>query len=246
MAVTVKYNGVKLTDLFIVGEQKRPLPEFRVSTTAIEGVDGESFDGMTIGLRECSFTVTAISKTKRGLQDAARVLASALSVREPKRLVFSDEKDPDKNQLFRLALPTDSFDSREFIRAAQWTCRFVQPDPYLYGKERSIVLRSHTPKQVDTGGNTYAWPTAVATFKSKGGNSSEYEFWVNNDKVVFRAPWAKGAKLTVNAKNQLVRLSPAASGAKGLQTGSRFAPMEGRVTLYATAPTTVTWRERWL
>ena len=238
----VKYNGVKLTDNFIVGNISRPSPDFRPSSTTVDGRDGESFDGLTIGTRECSFVVTAIDKTKNGLQRAARDLMSLLRVSEPEKLVFTDENGADGTQLYRLAVPTGVLDYDAFIRAGQWTLRFIQHDPFLYGKQRSVVLKANTATKIQAGGGV---PMDFVATAAPVGTWYKLEV-VNGDFVKYYAPFTGGETLTIRTKNQTAKLAPALSTAKGLDTGSRFFQLDGDMTLKATHTTEITWRERWL
>lgn len=238
---TVTFNGVDISALFMVADMSRPLPEFRDSSTTVEGADGDSFDALTIGPRECSFTVISAHRTMRELQDDARELMAVLAVREPKPLTFSDERDRDGVQLVRYAVPTGSFDAQEFVRAGQWTLRFRQHDPYLYGKPRSVVLAANEAQRVDVGGNAPAIPLATTAPRA-----SSYLLRSGSGYISYFAPFDGNSTLTLDFAELTARLSPALEGAKGLQTGSRFFEFAGVTSLFATAQTTVSWTERWL
>ena len=242
MSLTVKFNGTDLTKLFTIGGVSRPLPEFRGVSTAVDGRDGEVFDGMTLGPREVAFDVVCRDKDLSALHDAARQLMSILAVRSPKALTFSDEKDADKTQLVRYAVPFGNFDTESFIKAARWTCRFKQPDPYLYGKKRTAVIPANDVLNVDTGGNADAWLKAEATV----GNGSYYmlrivkSYWVK-----YSAPFS-GQTIAIDMDAQTAKLDTDISGADGLVYGTRFFPIRGMVKLTATHRTQLSWQERWL
>jgi predicted phage tail component-like protein len=102
---TVTFDGYDFGKKFVISEVARPFPEFRVSSTAITGADGEVLDDSTVGTRECSFVLAARSNSREDLHRLARELAGVMLAREAKKLVFTDEKSPRKDgtQLFRLA-----------------------------------------------------------------------------------------------------------------------------------------------
>lgn len=240
MSLTVSFNSNDLGKYFIISDMSRPLPEFRDSTTTIEGADGEVFNGLTVGARECSFTLTAKAKNSKSIQDLARMLMQMLTVSTPSRLLFSDELDKEGYPLVRYAIPTGSFNAEEFIKAGRWTCHFKQPDPFLYGKYRQVTIQANKSVKVATGGNAIAYP--VATAKPSG---SSYTFAGGGKYITYAAAFS-GNSVTVNCENQTVSVSPTPSNMSGLQVGSRFFGMKGTITLSASHTTTVSWFERWL
>lgn len=258
--ITVSYDGVRLNDTFYVLDIKRPLPEFKPVTTVVNGADGEEFDGLTIGPRECSMTLVVKTRTARGIQDAAREVMRMLAKREPARLRFSDELDPDGTGLYRLAVPYGSFDVSEFMHAAKWEVKFKSPNPYLYGKSRSVVLNKNREQTIKVGGNAESWPKVTSN-----PTASSYTITVvGGEHVTYKAAFG-GRKLTIDMHRQTAKVSGSASGTigvvqdfaaavsaalggdnSGLQTGSRFFSISGTVKLKASAKSEVTWRERWL
>lgn len=248
--LVVKYNGVKLNDYFIISNPSRPLPEFRDESTEVEGADGESFDGLTIGVREFSFELIAKRKTAKNVQRAARKLMSVFMVRKPKAFTFSDEKDGENIQLVRYAIPSGSFDVEEFIRAGRWTCRFKQPDPYLYGKRSEATLYPSNLRdrnKVKVGGNVPTWPEVIVDALS--GNRyriSNSQFDSDGKHVKFDATFTASSRLVLDFEKHKATLTPSQSTG-GLVLGSRFFQLEpGSTMLYVTHKTKVSWRDRWL
>ena len=240
MALTVKYNGTDLSRLFTITEINRPSPEFRNAGTVVEGADGEAFDSLTIGPRECSFVMIATKLNATQRQTMARRLMAVMSVREPKALTFSDEVDGDGNQLVRYAVPTGAFDAQEFIKAGKWTCRFKQHDPYLYGKSRSVVLKPNQAQKISVGGNAESW--FAASSKPTG---SSYTLSNGSRYIRFEASFDGSGTLMLDARAQTARLS-SGSNVRGIIAGSRFFVLRGTMTLTATSTTTLSWHERWL
>ncbi len=234
-AIIVRYGGVLLNRFGTIGELSRPLPEFRPTATTVSGRNGDVFDGTTVGTRECSFTLTVTQTDTRQLQTLARTLASMLSTSTPKRLTFSDELDSGNNQLVRWAVPVGAFDFDAFLRAGKWTLRFVQYDPYLYGKDRSAVIPAHSTQSINFGGNAPVYPTATATPQS-----GTYTLSSGGRNVTLQGEFGSG--ITLNFGEQIVYTS----GACSLHTNSRFFSCQGTMPITATAQTTITWAERWL
>ena len=266
MAVT--FNGAVLDDMFIVTNPKRPLPAFNVSTTDVGGRDGVMFDGTKMERRECSFDVYVVDKANDGIQRAARALMELFAVREPRPLTFSDEKDAGGTQLVRYAVPNGAFDHEAFIDGGMWHCSFIQPDPYLYGKERVGVLEKGVTYVLETGGNAPAYPTfeafpsaqhglfQVGVFYGSQNSIGGYDY---KGKVTFNGNYVDGSgnafsgtnKLWCDMEAQAVTFQRMAydpgKPVKGLTLDSRFFSIQGRERIRAEfADVTMTWRERWL
>lgn len=239
----VSFDGVVLNDKFLVGNIKRPMPEFRSTSTTVEGRDGDEFDSITVGTRRCSFTVVAARKTEKALQDAARTLAAILSVRKPVKLTFSDERDKDGNQLVRYAVPDGAFDADSFKSLGKWDCEFVMHDPYLYGKSRSVVLKANQAQKIQAGGGDNIGMFPVAVSNPRG---TTYTLGIKDGQgVTIKAPFA-GEELRVDFARERITINPAIANAEGIQTRSRFFSLSGTMNLISNNQTTLTWTERWL
>ena len=239
---TVTYNGVELNEWFFVGDQKRPLPEFRVSTMQVDGADGEVYGGSTIGPRFLSFRVTSIDRTPRQLQDDARTLMALLAVRQPTALTISDERDPTNSQLVRYAVPTGSFDADEYMRAGSWVLQFVQPDPYLYGRTYSHEVNSGTPVSFAVNGNAPAeW--SLAAVPNSG--VTLYTFEYGTKKVVFDGAFDGTKAISVDSRTGTVSTGAVGNGLTNATTIEPVGP--GTVELKSSSGTaTFRWTERWL
>lgn len=247
---TVWFNGYKLNDYFRVAGIDRPMPEFELSTTEAFGVDGELFDDLSLRRRELSLSLMVRNVTKREMQDKARELMGILKVSKPTNLRISDEKDPDGTQLVRYAVPVGAIQVEELPNAARWTVNFEQPDPFLYGKSRSMVLKANQYWRGDAGGGMPAWWTLTVD-KPRG---AEYYYFhgestggaVEGETIIsFYAPFNGTGKLTANCKAHTVKMSPALAGASGLTTQTRFAPLCGKLYMLSNMKATVSWRETW-
>ena len=246
----VVFNGYNLTSKFtLMDDLARPLPDFRHAASEIDARDGLEFESLTVGMRECSFSLAANGKTQEALQRLWRELADKLLVRKPVALKFSDEKDKYGTQLVRYAVPSGTPDIQEWVRTGVMKLTFEQPDPYLYGREHSVRLAANTLKKINAGGNASAPFEAVMSIPQGSGsarirdNGSDGKSEVRMVGVLLDS----GANRTVtfDSKKLSVSVSPSSCNL-GLETGSRFFDLDGIRYLKASAPTTLTWRERWL
>ena len=233
MTPTVTFNGVVLNNSFIVSNVNRPLPEFRNSSTQIEGRDGEEFDSLTVGMREVTFTVYAKSKSQDQIAQAARQLAKILFVRQPTALTFSDEKDG-RTQLVRFAVPDGAFSADEFIRVGKWDCRFLQHDPFLHGNTIKRQISGTTT--ISVGGNVETYPVATANA------SGTYQISYKGQHVKFGGA---GGRIIVNFKKQ--KVSSGGATGDGLQVGSRFFALQpGQSKISVSHSTQLEYTELWL
>jgi predicted phage tail component-like protein len=246
MALTVKFNGYDFSKKFIIADVKRPFPEFRASSTQIDGADGEWLDAMTVGARECSFALVAKANTAQELQYLARELARVLLMREPENLTFSDELDPNdkKTQLVRKAVPDGVFDFEEFIKAGRWTCHFKMPDPYLYRKEKtSKLIKASKQLTFEVGGNAPA-ANVVATATPPNGKTS-YQLVTSDAHLVYKANFTGAQTVKFDFDRQTAKVT--GNIGDGLTTGSSFFVLDGTMTIKSVnADTTITYYERWL
>ena len=246
----VVFNGYNLTNKFtLMDDLARPLPDFRHAASEIDARDGLEFESLTVGMRECSFSLAATGKTQEALQRLWRELADKLLVRKPVALKFSDEKDKYGTQLVRYAVPSGMPDIQEWVRTGVMTLTFEQPDPYLYGRERSVKLSAGSLKKISTGGNAPT-PLEAVINVPQGDLSARLSDFGSDGKSeahVVRVLLHLGVNrvVTINGKKLAVSVSPSACN-RGLDTGSRFFDLDGTRYLEASAPATVSWRERWL
>jgi len=246
---TVRFNGYNLTKKFyLLDDLSRPLPEFRHVSSEIAGEDGLEFDSQTIGMRTCSFSLAADAATQVEMQRLWRELADALLVRKPVKLTFSDEKDSHGTQLVRYAVPAGIPDLTEWIKAGKMTLTFEQDDPYLYGRERAVVLKKNTTKKVQVGGNAPAHP--VFTADVNGSASSVALSLLTSAgavkrvvSVAFSAGTAR--KVVLDELNLSATVTPS-TGSTGITTGSRFFTIDSTCYLKANAAGTLSWQERWI
>lgn len=241
----VKYNGTVLNDIFKIADIRRSSPEFSIESMQVDGADGEVFEALTVAPHEVVMTAMAVGNTSAALQRKIRKLMDVLNVKRPRKLVIADEKDDDGNQLYRLAVPSGTFDIEQVMRAGRLELTFRQLDPYLYGKERSVVLTAGVTKKIRTGGNAPTWPVAVAKFGSAAQMYQIRDMAANGDYVTFRGSFTSSTTLTLDAKRQKVTQSGGSYGT-GIVPGSRFFALDGEMSIAATAKTTLSWTERWL
>ncbi len=238
----VRYGGMNLDEQFECIVTKRPLPEFRASSSKVYGVDGEVFEGVNYGTREITIAVYALDKKRRGIQRAARDLMGILATHEEKKLFIGDERDKDGNELYRLAVPSGTFDFEQFIHAGKWEITFKQFDPFLYGMGQVKKLSHNMWRSFETGGNVEAWPIIKAKPVSNTFTIEKF----GGEHITFKGD-ITGKKLIINTQRQIVKVEPDITTGEGLQLGSRFFSIEGGVTMRTNAMEAyVSWDERWL
>lgn len=246
--IRMKFGDYVLSDDFICLVKSRPLPEFKPSSTSVDGADGESFDALTLGTR--TFAIIVVFKpeqTRKQRHELARKLAGELLTRKPKRFIFTDENADDGTQLYRMAVPVGVVDVEEFVNTERWTIEFVQHDPYRYksGAMSTAKLKAKEWTEVIVGGNAPAFPIVKA--KPTG---THYTIRTNakNTRVKYSADFGNTGtnQLTIDFKELTAKTDKTISGAAGLSTDSKFFTFSGTMNLYATDTTVISWRERYI
>ena len=243
-SIRMKYGDYVLTDDFICIIKSRPLPEFKPTSTQVDGADGESFDALTLGTR--TFAIEVVFKpeqTRKKRYELARKLAGELLTREPKRFIFSDENADDGTQLYRMATPSGIVDIETFVNAERWTITFDQKDPYLYKVITRSVKLTRDWKVVNVYGNAPTFPIAKCAKPS----GKRYALVASDVGVIeYDAPFSGSNLLTIDFANQTVKTENAIQGADGITLNSRFFEFSGTLLMCASDLTTLTWRERYI
>lgn len=242
--IRMKYGDYVLSDDFICLVESRPLPEFKPTSTQVDGADGESFDTLTLGTR--TFAITVVFKPehdRKKRHKLARKLAGELLTREPKRFIFTDENADDGTQLYRMAVPNGVVDVERFVNAERWTIEFVQYDPYLYKSSTRSVKLTRDWQTVDVGGNAPTFPIAKCAKPS----GKRYALVASDvGAIEYEAPFSGSNLLTIDFANQTAKTENSIDGARGITLKSRFFEFSGTLIMCASDVTTLTWRERYI
>ena len=124
----VTFNGVKLTDSFVVSDLVRPFLQRTVEMTSVDGRDGSIYRSARYDAIEVRMRLTFLSEDKGARVMAFANLVKALDVDEPTPLYISDD-----NGWYYLAVPKGGDISR-WIGAESFPLTFVCPDPRRYGE----------------------------------------------------------------------------------------------------------------
>lgn len=160
------FNGVELTDRFILSDLSRPIPGNDVETLNVPGMDGILLKSAKLAAGSVSFTLWPHWMTKRELRAAVREIAVLMAVAEPAPLAFSDD-----DGLYYMAVPSGGMGVRELEDAFAVDCSFTVPSPAMYGGERSVTVPSGGSASFRVGGTypTKAVVTAPSAVRGAGG-----------------------------------------------------------------------------
>lgn len=169
---TVTFNGVNLTDLYVVSGWHAPLLARNLDTIDISGLDGQRFLGTTLAPKTVTLSLTVKGSTLADREAAARTLAATLNVDEPKALTASF-----MDGLYYLAIPTSDSDLTRFVNADTFEVSFYVPDPVAYGETKTvsgISLASNASTRIDVGGNYPTLPTVKLSVSRSSTSGDSY------------------------------------------------------------------------
>ena len=243
----VTFNGVTLTNSFKVSDLRNALLPRNIKTAEVAGRDGTLFTGVTLAPRSIGLTLTVIDQSMAGRQAAARTLASALAVSEPKPLSLSVD-----GGLYYMAIPVAEADGAQFVNAVRYEVIFECPDPVAYGEEKTVVVPSGGSKTIAVGG-TYPTKPLVTTQLTC---SADDQYWMLSDSADGYLSYAMdytGTTVThdlaadcekriLTLDSNAVLLAPSADWLE-LTPGAHTLTLSGS---YGTHDTTIKYRERWL
>lgn len=265
---TVTFNGVTLTDLYVVRGWYTPLLGRNFDTVDIAGMDGQRFLGARLTPRSItlSLVVKGTSLTER--EAAARTLAETLAVDEPKPLTasFMDGR-------YYLAIPRSDADLTRFVNADSFEVEFYVPDPVSYGETKTVEIPSinyDTSVSFTVGGNYPTLPTMRFTVHKSSTSPttpSTFAFYVHDVNVrytnglytyidvhdVIRGSSLDGTFTIDSTSRTLARVSsdpvllPLVSDWPILEPGgNRIYFSEGGTSYGCTGTGMLTFTERWL
>lgn len=191
----VHFDGHDLTALYVVGNLQRPLLPRRAEWVTVPGADGAIFAGVVEDTRTLKMTMTVRSQDPTDRAHAARELAAALDVDEPKPLYISED-----GELYYMALPSSGADGRRYVGAESFEVDFTC-DPWLYGETQTVTLdiASNNGTQYVVVGGTK--PTPVMLDLSLSG-SGEWRFAVDGDDA-YTATISGSANMTFDAEKRV-------------------------------------------
>lgn len=232
----LKFNGYVLSDLLFCDIDRPVAPPLLVDKQSVTGRDGQV---ATVSQRD-AFTVVVHCRARhlpgpRGTNPAIRhLLAKALDVGGPAPLVL-----PDEPHVYYLAVPNDvgrglgapAPTQREF------DIEFLVTDPAAYGNLRVLEVQSGTTL-VDFGGNYPTRPVFTADVEAE-----RYRAGLDDDSAFVRLLERTTGHVEIDMGEHYARVG---DDYVAVDLQSDYFGCEGPTLVKVNAPSTITWRERWL
>jgi predicted phage tail component-like protein len=240
----VTFDGVDLTEDYVVSDLRRPLLPRDVTLVDVPGTDGQRFVSAPLASSELTLTLTVRSELRgtaglRARSAAARRLAAILNVSEPKVLHI----DADEG-LHYMAIPRSDADLTRYVNAERYEVTFVLPDPALIGMSRVLSLTSGGTTQVTVGGTLPCLPRVTVSgaaagsggywrLRLDGGDYLQVPLTQASNSVTFDC-----AERTLEV-NGVAKAMPPAADWLALEPGDHSLVMTG------TGTAQLRWAERW-
>lgn len=149
MRDTIIFNGIDLSERFIIGAVDRGMPEIKATTVQNVG-DGENLDKVSYGTREHVVRLYSSHVGKSCIRDFENDIYSCFYKKGVSRLEFTDDEG-----FYFNALVADAPKVTRFIDGAYADITFLCLDPYKYGAQRTIRITGDIP-EFSASANRYA------------------------------------------------------------------------------------------
>lgn len=168
---TVTFNGVNISNLYVVSGWHTPLLGRNFDVVDISGMDGQRFLGATLAPRTITLSLTVKGVTLAEREAAARTLAAALAVDEPKPLTASF-----MGGRYYLAIPKSDADLHRYVNADTFDVDFYVPDPVSYGDLVTVNISSivSASSYFEVGGTYPTLPKLVISASRTNVNDPSY------------------------------------------------------------------------
>lgn len=160
---TLVFDGHDLTEHFWAEPVSYGLPSLEVEQSDVPGMDGFTVAGTTTKMAPLTVRLTSKPGPAAYLRQLRRTLAALLDVDSPRRL--STVEDDGR---WRWAIPSGAVDIDRGTDTFAATVTFEFPDPYLYGRERTVPLTAASTT-FEVGGTAPAIPTVAFRASPTGG-----------------------------------------------------------------------------
>lgn len=162
MSYTVNFANVRLNDYCkVLNVSRSVLPPRNNFSKKIPTMMGSYYTGFQYGEREITLEVCIVAKNLIEYNKKIRALASVLDVKNPSRLIISDE--PDR---FYYAVLDGDTSLEKLHKTATIQLTFICHNPIAYSTEwKSFVPNSRNIFTFNNEGTTDAFPILQATFK---------------------------------------------------------------------------------
>ena len=236
------FNGIELTERFLLSDLSRPIPGTDVETVGVSGRDGVLIKSVKLLPGAVSFTLWPHWMNESELREAVRELAAIMAVKEPAKLEFSDD-----DGLYYMAIPNDVMAVREFVDAFAVDCAFILPSPAMYGVERTVTVPSGGSVTFNVGG-TYPTKPVITANATRNSSSQVWGIRLDERDFIHIATGSASARTVAVDCNE--RTCVVNSSVSMITLDSDWLELEpGMHTLRmdnGTGAATVTFRERWL
>lgn len=197
---TVTFDGFDLTSFYIVSDLRIPLLPRSPSFVEVPGMDGALFTGVRNARRTITMTLTVRADDAEGREEAARALAAALAVSEPKPLAIDDD-----DGRYYLVLPVSNSDGTRYRHHASFDVSFEAYDPVAYGAERAVTVPSGGLATFLVGG-TYPTMPRVKVPAAQNGQGGWWKLVLDEDRyLIAKVPDGVGsASLDFDCSNRVL------------------------------------------
>lgn len=161
-ATTVSFNGVNLSELYLITDVDRPYPKKAVTTKAVSGRDGVILAGANYEPLTISMKLTELDSDRETRRENMHFLMETLNVDEPQKLEFSDDGGK-----WYFAMPAGGGERTPYFTAESALMQFYIPDPVMY---EGVAMSNPEVSGNDYifGGNYHCKPVFVITGASAG------------------------------------------------------------------------------
>ena len=239
---TIVFDGHNFNDLFYVGEVNVGLPEFVTDATERVGGNGSMFRSIRVGTLSISVQMVAKPLRGRDVRESLSTLLSWLDVDGERPLYLSNDRG-----LRRMVVPNGA----PSIGDAEWndrvTVEFLQLDPMLYGKERTVTVPSGGSVTFNVGGDASTQPSIAAQSAVRNGTSRTWGIRLDDgDYLRVAIPTSSATPVEIDCKERTCRVG----GAVTIPTidSDWFVLAPGTHTVrndVGSGACALTWTERW-
>jgi predicted phage tail component-like protein len=156
------FNGERRDYVVVLRGRKRPpWASVQRNILKVPGLPGGYLQNTETDIRVLEVPVFIKGENLTHLQRVKEDLAAWLVTDDPKELIFDD--DPTRTYY---TVVDDTVDFQEIVRFGQGTIRFLCPDPYVYGPEKSVDIPNGSGGQktvVQNNGSADTYPKFTIT-----------------------------------------------------------------------------------
>ncbi|WP_026572504.1 distal tail protein Dit [Bacillus sp. UNC438CL73TsuS30] len=174
---SITYNGVKLTDYFLIEKVTRSiLPPREISLLQVPARHGAYFTGARYGARKIDVELTVIADTPTQYMETLRFLAFCMDLEEPSELIISDESD----KLYYAILSGDTDMTNDLLTLGKGTLSFLCPDPFAYSTTEKTITPTKGMFLFQNEGTTTTFPKFNVNFQ----NEATFVSFISPDGVI--------------------------------------------------------------